>query len=328
MKFWINKIIHPAVYTTLPSDIIARHPTSFLSAKFIASVKNEAFTESQGAQMDIHYPIPARYANAFWEKVVELCDDTAGQTLDFSEPLLVVSGHGLKAHFKEDTLRLAASNYIRHLDNCFTFTEENFPPDDCWVDIGMDVMPVPRSIANPDRPALTLLWKPKCLDEWAKSFECPRDTRGRTKKSTYNWGLTQDAGSISVETSKTNLWRSGGGVAYSKAYNMNMQIFHTPLKGHTAFDNPDLHALGFSQSLIDDWYRKNSPTSGATRPQLRKGLLKVYKHTKAMLVSRLGDSDNVDYGVRQESRINIKTLRHIANGTARLVTTSSEIIQS
>ena len=63
--------------------------------------------------------------------------------------------------------------------------------------------------------------------------------------------MTRNASSTSVILTPTNPLYSHEGIAYIKAYNLNKDIFATPLKTYNTFNNHYFKAIGFSQKYLN-----------------------------------------------------------------------------
>ncbi|KAK4948231.1 hypothetical protein LTR28_007455, partial [Elasticomyces elasticus] len=126
---------------------------------------------------------------------------------------------------------------------------------------------------------------------------------------TYRWGLTRDCQTASVELSRRNSFRATAGVAYNKAYDLHKNLFATPIKRYTPFDNLQYQGLAYSTALIEDMYYKNFKFSRKEMPNKRPSLKKTYRHTKRRLRGALGASTGTDFGIRQEHRISYDTFR-------------------
>lgn len=177
----------------------------------------------------------------------------------------MISGHGLKLFSKRDTLDLARNDFLSHLNQYFNLDAEQIPSEDCWLDLSLEDTPV--VMGDPNR-GVTLLRKLHCLDSWAKQFVCPDHAADLIKARRYYWALTRDSSSTNAELRRTNGLRKRGGIAYNKAYNVNKELFATPLKGYDPFRNLQFEALGCSQDLLERWYSINSV--GGWRPGARK----------------------------------------------------------
>jgi hypothetical protein len=158
------------------------------------------------------------------------------------------------------------------------------------------------------------MWKLHCLDNWAGKFACPDHDSELIETRRYHWALTRDSGSANVELRQTNSLRRNGGIAYNKAYNVNKEMFATPFKGYSPFQNSQFEALGYSQELLERWYSMNSTKGIRPDAAKRRQLLEAYTTTKQRLSSTLRDSKNENYGVRQEYRITMELLRALEEG--------------
>lgn len=308
-KEWVEHIVLPALRYTCPIDITQHHPLSFSDVQGKANVKQECFVTGAKQPINTRYTIPEEYLDPFWQRVVELSNrynipdsPWAGQ---FREPFLVVTGHGLKLFTKKDTVTEAASNYLLHLAHTFSFDPQDSGWD-CWVDLGIEDTPKPVA------EGVTLLAKTQCLDHWAQRFACPKSKADYITTTKYRWCATQDACSASIELLPQNVHRQRGLIAYNKAYNINKEMFATPLKGHNPFINSQLEALAYTQDLITKWYQFNSSAKNSPSQRLRAELISAYLVTKRRISEVLQAAVDHSFGMRQEYRISLRMLQTIA----------------
>lgn len=298
---WIDRIVIPALKRVCPTDVLHHFPLSYAHADGKANVKREAFITSTGIAMDVRYTIAETYLNEFWLAIVQEANSFTGEGKveadAFSNPFLVVSGHGLKLATKQDTLADTCQSFHAHLEQCFRTDARQFAWEDCWLDLGMEDVP------HNNNDGITLLRKAHCLDDWAEQLSCPNSNTHRSNVERYPWTSTRDAGSISVELTKTNSLRLLGGIAYSKAYNVHKEVFATPLKDYGPFQNTHFEALGYSSDFLEKWYRINSKFQPEHAKHKRAQLLAAYDATKHRMSTSLEASKNESYGVRQEHRI-------------------------
>ena len=202
--------------------------------------------------MYIRYTIPESCLNTFWGEVQRLSHKYTGNrdlSRDaFHNLFLVISGHDFKLFTKCVTFSEARDDFLIHLNKCFHFDTEQVPTEDCWVDLGIEDTPL---YTGHGHGGITLLHKLHCLDSWAKKFACPDNSTALTKIRRYYWALTRDSGSADIELLQTNSLRKWGGIAYNKAYNVNKELFATPFKGYSLFQNSQFEALGYSQDLLE-----------------------------------------------------------------------------
>ena len=284
-QVWIDEIILPALRSTCDAQVCARHPGSFEDATCKAQVKQEAYGLPLGA-IDVSYPVPFQHLASFWSAV---CRHADNHPL-FKDAFLVVQGHDLKHYTSRSTPAEARDDFLDHLHGCFQFREDYFPPEDCWVDFGIEETPV-----GDTSQAITLLRKTGCLEHWAQAFHDPDKSAAGVQEARYPWFLTQDAGSMSVQVRPRNSLHQKGGIAYPKAYNLIKNLFSTPLKRHGTFLNPHFEALGFSQSNLAKWYEANHKGSSSAHQRKHQQLVGQYNATKIRLHAALKAAENPDY---------------------------------
>jgi hypothetical protein len=309
-KDWIDLVILPALRTVCPVNVSAHHPKSFKEADLKAQVKLERFVtlgegeerrHEGGAAMDIRYLVPEPYVENFWKEVLSRAHTVNGSSKlppdAFRDPFLGISGHNLKLAFQRPTLNQSRAAFVDHLADAFRADKpEWIPKEDHWLDYGIEDSP-----AKGEEYGVTLLRKSHCLSHWVGQFVDPGAGSAKTSVSKYNWGLTRDAGSASVELRATNALRSGGGMAYHKAYNICKERSATPLKGFNLFDNNQLEALAYTQALIESWYRLGGASGASVKK--RAQLLAAFRRAKKRFASTVETKTKQNIGVRQEYRL-------------------------
>lgn len=308
-RVWFEEIVLPALRDSCPVDIWNHHPCSFDDIQGKANVKSEAFVQGAKQAIRIGYNVPQQYLDSFWQRIVELANayrppmgQFAGQ---FRNPLLAVSGHGLKLFTKADSVEEAAQQYLTHLGEIFSFDLED-PEWQCWVDLAAEDTP------QCDTEAITLIWKPWCLDQWASGFVSSKAKAQHVKITSYRWQSTRDGGSSSVELLPSNSYHRDGLMAYHKAYNLNKEMFATPLKGHVPLSHQQFDGLAFSKELIEKWYAFNHCHPHTAAKSIRADLIAAYKKSTSRISDVLRDASSYPFGVRQEYRVHIQLLRHLA----------------
>ena len=295
---WIDSIVLPALRRTCPNDCVQHHPRSYRDALCKANVKKEFHPHGLEAAIEARYDIPEEYQRAFWTHACNLCSLFP----EFADPVLLISGHNLKLVTKRDSVLQARNDFWTHLNQCFILgnSEDDISADDFWFDLGMEDTPS----MGTDQPGVTLLRKTSCLEHWSSLFSSPPHMSTRTDVTSYRWAMTRDAGTATVQLKSTNAWRKRG-MAYHKAYNLQKDLFATPLKPAEAFANIQLEALGYSQELLDRWYQWNNQGREGPYPAKRQQLIGCYQAIKQRVSIALSDSRQTNFGVRQEYRINL-----------------------
>lgn len=296
-KRWLDRLVIPAIEAHCPSHVLQHLPATFADVATKSWVKKEAADKSHDAAINIFHHIQERYCRQLWDKIVALA--SAPDLPEFHSLFLIVVHHDLKYSTKSNNARDCRQDFVASLQSCFHWTTDFFPSEDCWVDFGMEDTPV----AHPDSPPVTLLRKTQCLKAWKDHFDCPSQAQNLTVSQDYNWSLTKDAGSTSIELKHNNILRRYGQIAYNKAYNIHKTLFTTPIKGLQPFSNPQFEALAFSQDTMSRWYRANSLGTEFSASKKRQALLRSYFATKRRVTTALRAHQRRCYGVRQEYRI-------------------------
>jgi len=115
---------------------LQHHPRSFADASGKASVRKEIHLHGAEGAMNIQYTVPEAELTLFWQGVLWRCQQPNNQ--DFREPFLIVSGHDLKLHSKRASAAEAQADFLQHLDQCFRVEDRHLPPEDCWLDFGIE----------------------------------------------------------------------------------------------------------------------------------------------------------------------------------------------
>lgn len=295
---WFDEIVIPSVNAVCPTDVLQHHPRSYADAVTKSEIKKEIYPGSIDKAISLHGVIQHCYLQDVWNEIVRLA--SRPKMSEFNGLFLIISGHDLKHSTKQPTALRCRENFLSDLQRSFHCFPDNFPPEDCWLDLGIEDTPISVS----GKPAVTLLHKSSCLQHWKTHFNCPSLIASRTLISDYLWGLVHDVSSTSVQLKPNNILYQHG-IAYNKSYNLHKALFATPFKGHRPFSNPQLEALAFSQKLLETWYTANQRGSESQAKHKRQALLKAYKRVKARMATTLQDSMETDYGKRQEYRIRI-----------------------
>jgi hypothetical protein len=290
-------------------------------------------------RIPLHEAIPAAKLAEIWrgiqvrihqfrgrEQRINGIDVTSIASDAFRDPLLITQAHGMLALFGQSSAEEAASRYFEHFQHCFD--DDHIDQESTCFDIGVNHEPHVYTDARGRRRGVTLIFRRGCLDRWASYFRLTdgeasdqppssREDQARAGRRTllreedYHFCLTRDAGSRNVVPTATNPFRSLGGLAQAKAYNVVKEQFSTPIKHNPPFGDPRLGALAFKQDLIDRIYKFNTP-SGST---LQKAQVKrMYRQTKHRWSEALvgGKARERNFGVRQEFRVSLATLREIS----------------
>lgn len=128
-KTWIDHIVVTALRLTCSDDIVQYHPRSYENASLCkANVKREFHPHGLEAVIEARYDIPEENQRAFWTEVCTLC----GRFPEFTNPVLFISGHGLKLLTKRDSVLQARDAFWAHLNQCFILenSEDDVSADD------------------------------------------------------------------------------------------------------------------------------------------------------------------------------------------------------
>lgn len=293
---WYDNIVIPSLQATCPNDILQHFPRSWNEADTKARVKQEFHEQDSRASIDSRYILSENLLEPFWANVIARSNNELDlrYTEMYREPFLVISGHNLKYFTKTSTSESTRTAFMKHILDCFRI--EYIQTEDCWLDLGME--------DTPTSPSITLLRKSSCLNHWLNLFDCPEHASSLVQPRRYFWQGTRDAISGNVELGMSNAWRYLGGIAYNKSYNLHKDVFATPMKNYSPFDNSQFEALGFDQDLLEKWYKVNRLGNSHHYQQKRQRLRRQYIATKIRIFEGLKATRSCSFGVRQEYRIN------------------------
>jgi hypothetical protein len=208
------------------------------------------FSAGSTKSMTFGITIQERYLEAFSAELIRRCN-TERDLRDFRDPFFVVSGHDLKLLTKESTFEKCRDAFRARLKQCFNWDDYmvNFPPRDCWLDLGFEDTP------DSSVEAVTLLRKRHCTANWMDQFTSPRRPKvggarksQHLKKDMYPWSNTFDAVSGSVEMTKGGSFHPYA--AYNKAYNLHKDTTAVALKNFVPFSNKILNGLVYDQEML------------------------------------------------------------------------------
>ena len=305
-ELWIDRIVLPALRASCPADILQHHPRSFQEVSRKAGVGSEAFLHRQHTVIDIQYSIPERYLAAVSDMMRTICDNDPA-LFAYKNFFFVVSAHDLKLLTKRSTLGQCQADFLDHLTQRFHFNPTIFPSVDCWVDVGYEDTP-----SGVTGSAVTLLRKRPCTSAWSKIFNCPHSRANHLKQDTYPWAATAMATSVTATMMERNSLVSA--MAHNKAYNLHKDIFSTPLKNYSPFDNPQLEGLSYSQDVLADWAKANS-RYGSVLGLQREKIVQTLVTTKCRVAAALTASAKTNFGARAEFRINISVFERLTTDT-------------
>lgn len=121
-RVWTDEIVLPSLRRACPADVLQHHPRSFLEAlcKSQAHKEDKLFSE-RDSSIDLRAVVPARFVGPFWRAVCEIlrgADDNP-DLIQFRDPIIIISSHDLKCHFKADTAAQALRAFRDQLSQTF-----------------------------------------------------------------------------------------------------------------------------------------------------------------------------------------------------------------
>jgi hypothetical protein len=306
---WINTILVPAIKKSIPVDIQARHPSTFLDA--ITRNASRAGNKKTPSIEDVRYDIPAEHLGDLWQAINQRCRNFHTTTPSipdnaFHNPILLLSLHGTKSHIRDQSLTtLLERNFTQIealLDFAFVDTQNSYQ------DIGIEDVP------NYEDSPITLLRKTSCIKHWIQQFACPHGGR-RIKEYQYNWALTRDAGSGEFECRPSNTWYVAG-LAHAKAYNINKEVF-SGFNNSSPFTHPAFEFIGLDTKTLVDVLQRCKWEGFERRGVTLENIIHMLRSTTERLRTTLNDKMDKNFGVRQEYRIRVSVLQDLNRNSSQ-----------
>jgi len=250
--------------------------------------------------MAIQEAIPRHLLGPFWTAVESRVRPHQGHpalTDQFRECFLVVSRHNVKLLYQDRDRQTAQQRFLDDITLLFDMDPLITPDNDFWIDTAVQVTPEKDS-------QTVLMMKTACVESWAKSFSGTGPNKA-IRSQIFPWFGTRDVASACV-TLRPSHPSFRGGIGSNKVYNVQKDVYNTPIKGIRAFSNEQLESLAFSPSTLNRWREANRPGS-ARNDQPR--LVAVYLATKQRLEAGLIAAYLVAFGVRLEMRLRLPLFR-------------------
>jgi hypothetical protein len=253
--------------------------------------------------------LPRRILGQLWRRILfhsheiyPTYSDTQRASLPptaFSKPILLLSSHGSKTIWKEETTPEACiASYLEKIETLF---DTNYFTSECYVDFAIE--------DTPNKDGVTLLWKTSCLEHQFKKIDeyfSRKKERRRCRKERFPWALTRDASGIQyIFTSGSSPYQRG--VCQVKAYQVHKEIFSGLPKGFVSFGNKSIESLGmYQQETLPRITKNKKITTGRASTDQGKRNIEL---TSNRLIVGLGSNAKKAYGVRQEYRIRLDVLK-------------------
>lgn len=256
-RFWVDRILLPAVHETADSRTLQRHPRSYDDAVGWARARQkETATGAARAFSELAYPLPTR--GAFIEQTPDInaLDDlwqavkrrAARAPPQWRNPQLITVTYGCKDRYSAwawEHLRDAVREDLR-----WRFDMRHASLRHTYVDFAYeDIAATP----DPGHAAVTLLRRAACNEADLRSLGLER------RAQRFNWHATADAGSVRAEPGRKSAL-SRGGLGYMQAYNTEKSVFASADGSALPFfSEPAFRALGYSQRLLADFQDMKHP---------------------------------------------------------------------
>jgi hypothetical protein len=154
-EFWFDRIVLPSLHAVARPDEIHHYPHSFEDAKRRAYATQERVIKGTRQPINLEVFLPEAKLAPVWEEMLRRIHDPIrtrapdeAQFRAYQDPVIFVSGHGLKLLFKGETLAHVRTEIIGALD--IYFHRDRLHGDEVWLDFGIE--DVPETPPNsPDR---------------------------------------------------------------------------------------------------------------------------------------------------------------------------------
>jgi hypothetical protein len=290
-KIWIDEILLPSIREHCPLDVIQHFPRRWQeAADKISARKKEDVWQRKTYDLNLHYTLPAQYLADIWQSIQRRT--SLDEFQHFRNIFLVLSGKDLKLQFKSPTLCSSCQQFSRSMRSKLNW--EQLDLQQTWVDVARE--------DTPTEEGTICLWNCKELDRWLEELrhkpEAPLSSHRK-----FNWHLTDQAGSASVELRLSHPLRRGG-IIYGQRYNLYKDLFITPEKGASApFANPRIEGIAVPDHLLDVWLTIARITFQNQAGKARNDLRKAFVASKTRVHQTLLGTRTASFGVREEYRI-------------------------
>ena len=306
LAFWLDHILFPSVHG-LPADFLQHWPANSQDVFRRATARTAETLQGSagGTSWDLIYTIHPDHLATVWASIQARCNRDEPPFRPFRNCFLLVSAHNLKLSLKAPSLARARARLMAALDSAFHLDDPALhDAADSWLDCAYEDIVV----GPPERP-LTLLLRTSCLADWGAALADPASgAAAHTHVTRYHWATTAEAASLTVTPSAKHSLSPA--LSHCKSYASHKEIMATPAKNVTAFENPRLDALTFTQESLDEFYRAaNAADSGAATStharDLRAKVVASYEQVKRRVANALAASRTRSYGYRRELRLNL-----------------------
>lgn len=144
--FWVEQIVLPSLRAVGRSDEIHHYPHTFADVKCRAYAKQEQLIKGTHQPINLDTFLPEAKLAPVWEEILRrIHDPIRGRASDeaqfrpYQDPVIFVSGHGLKLLFKGETLADVKTQIVGALDTYFY--RDRLHGDDVWLDLGIEDVP-------------------------------------------------------------------------------------------------------------------------------------------------------------------------------------------
>ena len=212
--------------------------------------------------------------------------------IEFRNSFLIIIAHDLKLQIKRDTALETWIDFVQHLQQCFHWHFDNFSSQNCWLDFENEN----TSLTTHHDFIIILLWKIIYLCNWSHQFHCFTHVLTLIITQIFLWALTCDVSTALMKLRESNDLRHCKQMIFHKMYNLHKDLWATSMKKLQLFENTQLEALEYSQTLLNWWY----VISKQFNLQKWKWLIKILQQIKNCINVALFTFMNISFNVQQE----------------------------
>lgn len=299
IREFMDIILLPSIRRVVPNNVSQHYPFNFEHGKAKAkadSLETQSKVDYKARTQLLQYFIAPQYLEQIWETCQLLTDEL--ECHHFRDMKLLINGKNLKLKTKSTGALLCFEEFRSLWD--MNLDVQFLNPRLSWIDYGKECL----SSKDGD----TYLWRTCCLQSIAiQQRKASGMKKGGFKVSHYFWGLTADAGNMTIEPTNSKNPMRRAGLMYSQYYSSTKEILDA---GKTyPFDNDALEYLAVDTKISD-----MQKSAGAAIPFQRPVLQRAYITSRDRCLQSLGCTrgtiiaNRITYGVREEHRVTFELL--------------------
>ena len=293
---WINEIVLLILRVNYFLDILQHHSRSFIDVMMKITIKKKIHLQDSSAFIDLWYIISNHFLHAFWTEILRRCnwrwEDQISVQIKFHDSFLIIIAHDLKLQIKRDTAFKTWIDFVQHLQRYFHWHLDNFSSQNCWLDFENEntFLTIHHDFV------IILLRKIVCLHDWSHQFHCFTHVSMLIITQIFLWALTHDVSTALMKLRESNDLHHCKQMIFHKMYRLHKDLWTTSMKKLQLFENIQLEALEYSQTLLNQWY----VISKQFNSRKWEWLIKILQQIKNCISVALFTFMNISFNVLQE----------------------------